>query len=163
MKKKLIANVKTMGDVLVVQATHRVCIDDGQYLVTISDDLKNRSDRQNALMWSIINKICIKLNGNTRDSYDLYCQILEMAGADYEEYACKHIALEDAKTLLKHVKVVAQEVRDGELWDFCWVFTGISSMTSKQANRLIEEVKNYAGEVGVDVDDEYWKGLLNER
>jgi len=162
MKKKFIAEVKAMGDVMIVKSTHKVCMDDGQYLVTISDDLKNRSDRQNAMMWSIINKICLKLNGNTHDSYDLYCQILEMAGAGYEDYACKHDALDSAKTLLKHVKVISQETRNGELWDFCWVFTGISSMTTKQANQLIEVVKNYAGEVGVDVDDDYLKGLLNE-
>lgn len=161
---KFNGRVKSLGNTLMIEAPHNVCLPDGDYLIDIRETGKmKRSDRQNAMMWSIVNKICKKLDGNIYGSYDLYCQLLEMAGTTYYDYAIDDRALEDAKKLLKHVKVVHQDIQDGKITDYCWVFRGISEMDTHEASQLIDTVMMYASEVGVDVDDGYWKELLNGR
>lgn len=66
-------------------------------------------------------------------------------------------ALPRFKELVKHVKVVNQYEDNGQLFDYCWVFKGISEMTTKEATELIEMAKQYANRVGVEVD--YWEEL----
>ena len=144
-----------------MEAPHSVCLTDGEYNVEIKE-MKGmkRSDRQNAMMWSIVNQICKKINGNIADSYELYCQLLEMSDAPRDDIKCKHEALDTVKVLMKHIKVVSQEIENGELWDYCWVFKGISEMDTKEANQLIDTVINYAYEVGIDIDENYWRKVL---
>ena len=158
---KFIAEVKQVGRTLVMDTPYNVNIQDGEYHIEIKELKKmKRSDRQNSMLWALVNQICKKLNGNIAESYELYCQILEMAGAHYDDIKCKHEALDTLKVLTKHVKVVSQEEEDGVLWDYCWVFKGISEMDTAEANALIDTALNYASEVGIDVDDGYWSRLL---
>lgn len=159
---KFFADVKVMGNTLMLQVNKKINLDDGRYEVDIKDFKgMKRSERQNSMLWGIINKICKKINGNTEDNYDLYCQLLEMAGAEYDDVKIKHIALPRLKELARHVKVVHQVEQNGELYDYCWIFKGISEMDTKHANDLIETTKMYANRVGVDVDEDYWKEILN--
>lgn len=159
---RVVADCKSMGDTIIIKCPSRVRLDDGKYEVIIKDfSGMKRSERQNAMLWSIVNKICKKIDGNTEGNYDLYCQILEMSGAEYDDVKIKDVALERFKQLAKHVKVVSQEQDGYELYDYCWVFKGISEMTSKEAGELIDTAMRYASEVGVDVDDEYWRELKN--
>lgn len=159
---KLIADVKVLDTTLMVQSPYKLNLEDGKYEIEIKE-LKNmkRSDQQNALMWSLVNKICKKLNGNIYDSYDVYCQILEMAGVHYDDVKIKHEALDNFKKLVKHCKVVATRNENGTLYDYCWVFRGISEMDSKEANQLIDTVIEYASKLGIDVDSDYMRSLLN--
>lgn len=158
---KFVGKVKTMGNMLMVEAPRYVSIPDGEYQLDIRDakNLK-RSDRQNSMMWGIVNQIAKKLDGNTSGAYGLYCQILEMSGIPYWEYRIDDRALDNAKKLLKHVKVVSQDIEGDRLMDNCWVFPGISEMTTGEASQLIDTVKWYASEVGIDVDEDYWKEML---
>ena len=157
----VICELKSMGNALLLQSPYKLNLEDGTYQVSIKslNEMK-RSDKQNALMWSIVNKICKKLNGNTNDSYELYSQILEMANVSYTDIVINHEALETFKKMM-HIKVVSQKIVDGIQKDYCWVFKGISEMNVKEANELIDVVINYAGEVGIDVDENYWRDILN--
>ena len=158
---KFVATVKQVGRTLVVDAPYNINIEDGEYHLDIKSLKKmKRSDRQNSMLWALVNQICKKINGNIAESYDLYCQILEMAGAHYDDVKVKKEALDTLKALTKHVKVVSEEEENGETWCYCWIFRGISEMDTKEANLLIDTAMNYASEVGIDVDDGYWRRLL---
>lgn len=159
---KFFADVKAIGNTLMLQTSKKISLEDGKYEV----DIKNfkgmkRSDRQNAMLWSIINKISKKENGSIEGSYDIYNNLLQMCGATYDDVMIQKDALERFRTLVKHIKVVNEKQENGVTYCYCWVFKGISEMDTKQANALIETTKDYASRVGVDVNDDYWKGLLN--
>lgn len=159
---KFFADIKVMGNTLMLQTSKKISLEDGKYEVDIKDFKgMKRSDRQNAMLWGIINKISKKENGNIVASYDIYNNLLQMCGASYNEVLIKKEALERFRTIVKHLKVVNETTDNGITYCYCWVFKGISEMDTKQANALIETTMKYASEVGVDVDDDYWKGLLN--
>lgn len=155
---RVIADVKASGNVLIATTPYKLTIKDGKYEINIKpfEGLK-RSQRQNAMMWGIVNKICKKINGNLEDNYELYNQLLEMAGVEYDNITILDKALPRFKELVKHVKVVNQYEDNGQLFDYCWVFKGISEMTTKEATELIEMAKQYANRVGVEID--YWEEL----
>lgn len=160
---KFIADCIKKNDLVILRPSQNIELQEGKYEVEIkTDKTLKRSDRQNAMMWSIINRICKHINGDIADSYELYCQILEMADAPSDTYKLKDISLESAKALLKHVKVISQEIdSNGEIWDTIWAFKGISQMNTKEASQLIETTKKYASEVGLIIDEGYWN-LLEE-
>lgn len=159
---KLVGDVICKNNLLIVTSKHFVPIEDGEYELELKKPSSKRSDRQNKYLWALVNDICKKQDGNIVNSYELYNQLLEMAGIEYDDYILKHDALESARSLLHHVKVVKQEVKNHTVWDYCWVFKGISKMTKEEANRLIDVAINYAAEVGIYTP--YWEDLLkNER
>lgn len=157
---RLIADVKASGNVLILTTPYKTSLEDGRYEIEIKDfkGLK-RSQKQNAMLWSIINQICKHINGTLEDNYELYNQMLEMAGTSYDNVMILDKALPRFKELAKHVRVIDQVEKNGQLYDYCMVFKGVSEMTTKEASELIEVVKMYANRVGLKIDSWIWEEL----
>ena len=121
---------------------------------------KKRSSDQNRYFWALLKEISKKEDGDLRDIENLYTQLLQMSGAKYETIIIKDEALGRFKGLVKHVKVIRQEVINHELFDIVYAFYGSSTFDSVEMTSLIDTTLHYASEVGVESVDSYWKGLL---
>ncbi len=160
---KTIAVVKFVGDNALVSAPRPFNMEDGEYVVEIEPKKKKRSLDQNRYFWALLGEIAKKENGDLRDVDDLYTNLLEMSGSKYETLVIKHEALERFKGLVRHVKIIKQQIYQHELYDTIWAFYGSSKFDTKEMAQLIDTTFRYASEVGVENVDNYWKGLLNDR
>ena len=110
----------------------------------------------------MLGEISKKENGNLREVDTLYLHLLEMSGAKYETVIIKHEALERFKSLVRHVKVVKQQIVNHEVFDTVYAFYGSHTMNTAEMSQLIDTALDYAYEVGVENPD-YWRGVLNDR
>ena len=156
---KTIATTKFIGNQAMLNAPVPFNLEDGEYLISIEPKRRKRSLDQNRFFWALLGEISKKENGNLRDVDTLYLHLLEMAGAKYETLIIKHDALERFKSLVRHVKVVKQQIVNHEVYDTVYAFYGSSTMNTQEMTQLIDTTIDYAYEVGVE-NPEYWKGAL---
>jgi len=159
---KTIANTKFIGNQAMISAPVPFQLEDGEYMVTIEPKKKKRSLDQNSYFWALLGEICKKENGDLRDVEDLYVNLLEMSGAKYAALIVKHEALEDLKKMVRHIKVIKQQIVKNELYDTIYTFYGSSTFTTSEMSQLIDVTLKYAEEVGVADVENYWRGVLND-
>ncbi|MBQ2658601.1 MAG: hypothetical protein IJF87_08550 [Erysipelotrichaceae bacterium] len=159
---RTIAETKFIGNQALVSAPVPFNLDDGEYLVSIEPKKKKRSLDQNRYFWKLVGEIAKKENGNLRDVDELYTNLLQMSGAKYESVIIKHEALERFRSLVRHVKIMKQQVINHELYDTVWAFYGSSQFDTSEMAQLIDTTLRYAEEAGVPDVNSYWKGLLND-
>ena len=159
---RTIAEAKFIGNQALVSAPVPFNLDDGEYLVSIEPKKKKRSLDQNRYFWKLVGEIAKKENGDLSDVDTLYTNLLQMAGAKYESIIIKHEALERFKSLVRHVKIIKQQVINHELYDTVWAFYGSSQFDTSEMTQLIDTTLKYAEEAGVPDVNSYWKGLLND-
>ena len=159
---RTIAETKFIGNQALVSAPVPFNLDDGEYLVSIEPKKKKRSLDQNRYFWKLVGEIAKTENGDLKDVDDLYTHLLQMAGAKYESLIIKHEALERFKGLVRHVKIMKQQVINHELYDTVWAFYGSSQFDTSEMSQLIDTTLKYAEEAGVPDVNSYWKGLLND-
>ena len=159
---RTIAETKFIGNQALVSAPVPFNLDDGEYLVSIEPKKKKRSLDQNRYFWKLVGEIAKKENGDLSDVDTLYTNLLQMAGAKYESLIIKHEALERFKSLVRHVKIIKQQVINHELYDTVWAFYGSAQFDTSEMAQLIDTTLKYAEEAGVPDVNSYWKGLLND-
>ena len=157
---RTIAETKFIGNQALVSSPVPFQLEDGEYLVTIEPKKKKRSLDQNRYFWALLGEICKKEDGDLRNIENLYTHLLQMSGAKYEVVIIKDEALDRFKSLVRHAKVVRQQVINHELFDIVYAFYGSSTFDTGEMTRLIDSTLRYASEVGVESVDNYWKGLL---
>lgn len=159
---KTIAETKFIGNQALISSPVPFGMEDGEYMVTIEPKKKKRTLEQNRYFWALIGEIAKKEDGDLRNTDLLYTTLLQMSGAKYETMIIKHEALEGFKKLVRHVKVIKQQVINHELYDTAYVFYGSSTFSSSEMADLIDTTLRYAEEAGVEDVNSYWKGLLND-
>lgn len=134
-------------------------LEQGEYVLTIEKPKKKRSLNQNAMLWALVGEIDMQINGNRTDDEDLYCQIIEMAGATAEYYECIPQAVDTLKKVFRVVKVVQYMENDiGVQLAVCKCYPGTSVMSTAEMSAVIDAALSYAEDVGID--SKYWKNLL---
>ena len=156
---KTIAESKFIGNQAMLNAPVPFNLEDGEYLVSIEPKKKKRSLDQNRYFWALLGEISKKENGNLRNIDTLYLHLLERSGAKYEVLIIKHEAVERFISMVKHVKVVKQQIVNHEVYDTVYVFYGSSTFSTTEMMQLLDTTIDYAYEVGVE-NPEYWKGAL---
>lgn len=159
---RTIAETKFIGNQALVSAPIPFNLDDGEYLVSIEPKKKKRSLDQNRYFWKLVGEIAKKENGDLRDVDTLYTHLLQMSGAKYESLIIKHEALERFRSLVRHVKIIRQQIINHELYDTIYAFYGSSQFDTSEMSQLIDTTLRYAEEAGVPDVNSYWKGLLND-
>lgn len=159
---RTIAETKFIGNQALISSPIPFDLEDGEYIVSIEPKKKKRSLEQNRYFWMLLGEILKKEDGNLKNVDELYETLLIMAGAKYEVVNIKHEALEGLKQIVKHVKVVKQQVINHEVWDMVYVFYGSSKFNKSEMAQLIDTTLNYASEVGVTNIDNYWRDVLND-
>lgn len=162
---KIIADIKSMGNTLMIQTTQQVDLKDGKYQVEIKDIKNKRSLDQNAMLWGIICDISKKLYGDLSEKDSIYLQLLEMAGAKYTILTLLEEAFND-KALdsfgIRNYREIARETKpNGKVFVSVIAFYGSSTFNTKEMANLIDATIKYATNVGVPVDYDYWEGVLN--
>ena len=157
---KTIAETKFIGNQALVSSPIPFGLEDGEYMITIEPKKKKRSLDQNKYFWALVGEIAKKENGDLKDVDTLYTHLLEMSGAKYETLIIKHEALERFKGLVRHVRVMKQQIVNHELYDTIYAFYGSSTFNTSEMTQLIDTTLNYAYEAGVEDVMNYWKGVL---
>lgn len=158
---KLIGKIKRLDDGKIVLTPTRY-IDfkyeqDKEYSIEISKLSNNRTVMQNKYLWSLINDICEYEDGNSINSLDLYCQLLQMANAKSTYLAFVPEALDSIKKLFRAVRIIKQD--DKQITAQC--FYGSSQFTKKEMAKLIDTTLRYASECGLEQDKiNYYEQLL---
>ena len=157
---KTIAETKFIGNQALVSSPIPFGLEDGEYMITIEPKKKKRSLDQNKYFWALVGEIAKKENGDLKDVDTLYTHLLEMSGAKYETLIIKHEALDRFKGLVRHVRVMKQQIVNHELYDTVYAFYGSSTFNTSEMTQLIDTTLNYAYEAGVEDVMNYWKGVL---
>lgn len=159
---KFIADVKVMGNALMVQTTQRIALADGKYDIDINLPGTKRSLDQNAMLWGVISELSKKLYGDLSEKETIYTQLLEMSGAKYEFIKVQKRVVEE-KALealgIRYYKIIKENNDDNTY--ILQVFYGSSTFNTKEMTQLIETTLKYASNCGVDVDENYWRGIIN--
>lgn len=156
---KTVAEAKFIKNQALISSPVPFNLEDGEYLISLDKKKNKRTLEQNRYFWALLGEISKKENGNLKDIDNLYTHLLEMSGAKYEVLIMKHEALERFKGLVRHVKVVKQQVINHEVYDTIYAFYGSSTFDTVEMANLIDATIDYAYAVGVE-DPEYWKGVL---
>lgn len=130
-------------------------LEDGMYAVEIVPIDKDKTRRQVNYFWALMREIAKKLDNNTENTERYYLQVLKMAGVKIEGIWIKTEALDEFKKYIKHF-VITDTNKDYSLVN---VYKGISEMSVKEMQSLIEVAINYAERVGVNTD--YWMEIFN--
>jgi len=162
---KIVADIKAMGNSLLLQTTQPIELNDGRYDVDIREIRSKRSLDQNAMLWGIICEISKSQYGDLSEKENIYLQLLEMAGAKYTILTLSKEAYED-KALdaygIRNYREVGRGFNpDGKEFVSVIAFYGSSTMNTKEMTQLIDATIRYATNCGVRVDEEYWKGVLD--
>lgn len=158
---KVIGSTETKDNVITITCERPVLLKDGTYSIKFQDIEKGRTTRQNSMLWGLISEICKSENNNLTDKYDVYMNLLQMAGADYKIVAMEEAAFPSFKKGwgIDRCKVVSRFMAKGIPYCEVYCFFGSSMMTTKEFGHLIDTALNYAAEIGIETD--YWEDLLN--
>jgi hypothetical protein len=120
--------------------------------VNITDYKKKRSVEQNRLLWGIIDKISMVVNGS-RNEYDtnkIYSEILEKANIKYEFILALPATEQSLRANFRAVIDTGQtrEINGVDL-KLYKVYEGSSNFSTKEMQELIEYAIMYANEAGV--------------
>lgn len=158
---RLIANIKAMGNSLLVQTRKPIALKDGEYEVNLREVGDNHSDEQRRMLWGVIMDISKALYGDASEKDNIYLQLLEMSGARYELLTLKIDAFEQGALDMFGIRNY-RKIKEKNGFVSVIAFYGLSNMNKKETSQLIDTTIRYASEVGVEVDEDYWKGLLSQ-
>lgn len=147
----MIANLKALGNSVLIQTKHHIDIEDGEYEVEIRECGTRKTNQQLRLMWKFICEIAYKINGNMAERENIYLQCLEMAGARTEVIQCRKDALDGLATFFRHYRIIDEKDNDY----IVQVYFGASEMNTKECANLIDTVIRYAEECGINTGDIY--------
>lgn len=133
------------------------------YVINLKENRPKRSLAQNALLWEIINQICMEQDGNLKDTDIVYGQLLQMAGVEEQTITKTMTAYEMEKELrradVRSYKILAKKVVGHKLYYHVQVFLGSSNYNTQEMSKLIDTALDYAAGLGIETN--YWKELLN--
>lgn len=144
------------GKTITLHPTFTPNLEDGMYSIEIVPLEKDKTRRQVNYFWALMREIAKKLDNNTENTERYYLQILKMAGIKIEGIWIKTEALDEFKKYIKHF-VITDTNKEYSLVN---VYKGISEMTVKEMQTLIDVAISYAERCGVNTD--YWMEVFNQ-
>jgi hypothetical protein len=127
-------------------------IKDGEYTLTVDKRKKGRSLDQNALLWALLEKLALHVNGGRTGgvtAWELYIDLLEKYGAKYEYIMCLPDALEGMKKIYRTIKEVERRDYNGKEMAVCKCYYGSSTFDTAEMTLLIEGVIDELAMLGV--------------
>lgn len=132
----------------------------GDYVITITQPAKKRTAQQNRYLWELLGQISAKENGNRSEDVEIYCQLVEQAGAKCE-YLMGLPGMEDRlKQVFRVVKIVDDRLYNGRQMNVYKCFYGSSKLDTREMGILIDKTIERAEADGIDTD--YYRRLLIE-
>lgn len=117
------------------------------YSLDIKVPKSKRSLEQNRFLWEIIGQISKELN---IDDWDIYCQLIEMAGAKYDYLMIEEQSLESISKAFRAIKIIKDVEHNGKTFKAVKAFSGSSTMNVAEMKQLIDITLDYAEQSGID-------------
>lgn len=129
---------------------------DKPYLIDAKVKKNQRSLHQNAMLWQLIGEICMVENGHRdeQDEMEIYCSILQMAGAKCDYFECTEEAYEAFKKQFRVCTIMEERNHNGTKTVMVKAYFGSSKMNTEEMSKLIDSALQYAENVGINTD--YW-------
>jgi hypothetical protein len=124
-----------------------------KYEITIKEHKENRSVRQNSMLWAIIEKISLEINGSKRDEdiWKVYVDLLHRANIKYEILAGEEKVLPILQEHFRYVEKLNNSMvteRGKTLYAFkCYI--GSSKFDTKEMMEMIQASLDYATLIGI--------------
>lgn len=148
---KFQANLKTLGQTIMIEKPKWVNLDDGEYEIEIKSPDEDKTNRQRNYFFALVKDIARKQDGNASNYLNWYGVLLKMAQVKVSGIKIRNDALDTFKTLCKYFVVMEQ---DSE-WATVEVYKGVSEMNKKEINELIDVTLDFANRLGVVTDNYY--------
>lgn len=150
--------IKAEGDKLVLSLStndpfykmriRELLSDKHKYTVDFTKYREKRSLEQNAKLWKLLEEIDHAVNGErSNDSWSIYIQALERAGAKKDTIQCKQAAENDLKETFRAVRPMMYFKDGTAIYE---VYYGSSRMNTTEMSKLIDTVLDMAEEAGID-------------
>lgn len=127
------------------------------YNVEFKEPKSKRSINQNKYMWALINEIAEHIG--EVDTYELYLQFLEIANAKIDYLIFEPSIVDKVRPYFRGMQFVRSVDVDGDIKHEYKVYLGSSQFDTKEMNRLIDVILNYAYEIGVENYEYYYENL----
>ena len=128
-----------------------------EYVAEFKEIKFKRTIRQNRLMWGLIKEIASHENMQ-QDEMEIYISALEQANVK----STYLLAPEEAEDILRKnfraVKVVRPEEFKGRKMYVYKCFLGSSKLNTKEMTILLDIIKYWAEELGIQTDEKYFTG-----
>lgn len=129
-----------------------------QYSIEIHNIKAKRSLEQNRMMWALIHEISEHTQGG--DEMELYCQFLEIAGAQFEYILVNAtVDVNALRKVFRAVQFMGYTEVDGAVMAQYKVFTGSSRFNTSEMNKLIDVILSTAYDLGLESYDYYFDSL----
>jgi len=123
--------------------------------IDINERKAQRSLRQNALLWELINQIDLHENGRTdKDSeMNLYINLIKLAKIRIDYYQTLPDVVESLLRAYRYVEVKESRISEkGSETVVIACYKGSSQFDSKEMSDFIETVLNYASRIGLNIE-----------
>lgn len=127
---------------------------DKVYLLELKEIRSKRTIAQNKMMWSLIRKIASHENMQ-QEPEEIYVSALEEANIKSTYLLAPEEAEDELKKNFRAVKVVRPEYFKGRKMIVFKCFLGSSKLNTKEMTKLIEIIKDWAEELGINTDEKY--------
>lgn len=144
--------VKGFADTEIIKSLNKGSL----YRIKTSEVKSQRSIQQNRLMWSLLEEIAEKDNGDnytSDDVWDAYIEALEKANAKFEIIYIKERLLPIFKETFRATQILNRITENGEEICMCKVFYGSSKLDVKEMAKLLDVVMIMAQERDIPLLD----------
>ena len=125
------------------------------YNLELKEIKTKRSLQQNKLMWSLIRKIASH-DDMQQEPEEIYISALEEANLKCTYLLAPKEAEDELKRNFRAVKVVRPEQYKGRDMIVYKCFLGSSKLNTKEMSQLIEIIKYWAEDLGIETNEEYF-------
>lgn len=98
--------------------------------------------KQSKYLWFLINQICKK--NNSKDKYEVYCNLLEAAGGKYDEFLMPEDAYRRFKRKWPESKISNVKVVNHQSWATVKAFYGSKNFSPYEMSRLVKIAQDQA-------------------
>lgn len=134
---------------------------DKSYDLNITETKPKRSLAQNAMWHSLLNKICLELDGNLKDADIYHNQLMDMAGVESRIHYVfvSQREYEKYKNLGTNMKVISKKMINHVMYYNLCIYDSSRDYNKAEMAKLIDVTLDYAA--GLGIETEYWKDLLS--
>lgn len=121
------------------------------YSIEIKEVKGKRTLQQNAYIWALIHEIDLAINGHKSDEMSIYCNLIEMSNIQVVPLETIEAAKPELEKTFRVVKEIERRksIKGADTVVYKCYF-GTSHFNKEEMSRFIENLLDYAQEVGVE-------------
>lgn len=125
------------------------------YVIELKEVRSKRTLKQNKMMWALIRKIASH-EDMQQEPDEIYISALEEANLRSTYLLAPEEAEDELRKNFRAVKVIRPEQFKGREMIVYKCFLGSSKLNTKEMNQLLEIIKYWAEDLGIDTNEEHY-------